>query len=146
MPGQWLLKKASRVFGWQKQVANWLSGATVVPSGDPPMDVEYEVRIWESGTMSAFIAVCGTLLKKPVISIGAEVDHPLPPATSRMRAVGPNVPLEEGSTVPDMGTPPKVATHRPLGGPNCAREPASTSRSSTQAPVYNIIKCPFTIV
>jgi hypothetical protein len=71
MPGQWLLKKASRVFGWQKQVANFLSGATVVPSGDPPMDVEYEVRIWESGTMSAFIAVCGTLLKKPVISIGA---------------------------------------------------------------------------
>jgi hypothetical protein len=73
MPGQWILAKGARVFGWQKQVANFMSGGTVVPTGDSPMDIEYEVRIWESGTFAAFRQVLQTLLKKPVVSLGAAV-------------------------------------------------------------------------
>lgn len=73
MPGQWLLVKSARVFGWQKQVANFMSGGTVVPTGDPPIDIEYEVRIWESGTMGLFRQLLQTLLKKPVVALGAAV-------------------------------------------------------------------------
>ena len=57
MPGQWLLKKARREFGWQVQKAAFQSGSVVVPSGDPLMEIEYEVRIWQSAGMSAFIGM-----------------------------------------------------------------------------------------
>lgn len=69
MPGQWLLTKATREFGWQKQTANFLSGASVVPTGDPPMDIEYEVRIFESLTMGIFRKLLGTILKKPAFAV-----------------------------------------------------------------------------
>lgn len=69
MPGQWLLTKCTRTFGWQKQAANFLTGAYLLPIGDPLMDIEYEVRIWESGTMGVFRALLQTLLKKPVLAL-----------------------------------------------------------------------------
>lgn len=71
MPGQWLLTKCQRTFGWQKQLANFLSGGTVVPTGDPPADIEYEVRIWESGAMGIFRKLLQTTLKKPAVSINS---------------------------------------------------------------------------
>lgn len=58
MPGQWLLKRSERVFGWQKQSAAFQNGATVVPTGDPPMDIEYEVRLWESGAWRIYQGLC----------------------------------------------------------------------------------------
>jgi hypothetical protein len=73
MPGQWLLTKAAREFGLQQQRANFLSGAFIVPKGDPLMEIEYEVRIWESGTMGVFRGLLKTLLKKPVASLGAAI-------------------------------------------------------------------------
>jgi hypothetical protein len=69
MPGQWLLTKATRQFGWQEQQGSFQSGATIVPKGDPLMHIEYEVRIFEAGTMSDFILVCGTILKKAVVAV-----------------------------------------------------------------------------
>lgn len=71
MPGQWLLTRAVRQFGWQEQQANFMSGAFLVPKGDPLMHVEYEVRIWESGTFGIFRQLLQTVLKKPIISLGA---------------------------------------------------------------------------
>jgi hypothetical protein len=69
MPGQWLLTKADRTYGWQKQAANFLTGAYLVPIGDPLMDIEYEVRIWEDGAMAIFLGLLGTLLSKPVVVV-----------------------------------------------------------------------------
>ena len=69
MPGQWLLKRSVREFGWQQQQANFMSGAYLVPKGDPLMEIEYEIRIWESGAMAVFLGLLQTLLKKPAIVV-----------------------------------------------------------------------------
>ena len=69
MPGQWLLTRCLRQFGWQEQQASFLTGAFLVPKGDPLMHVEYEVRIWESGTMGVFRQLLQTILKKPVVAL-----------------------------------------------------------------------------
>lgn len=73
MPGQWLLMRSARVFGWQQQKPNFMTGAYLIPTGDPLMEIEYEVRIWESGTMGMFRGLLGTLLKKPVVALGGPV-------------------------------------------------------------------------
>lgn len=69
LPGQWLLKKAARDMGVAKRRLNYMNGAILVPTGTLPMDVEYEVRIWESTAYAAFIALCQTLLKAPAVSV-----------------------------------------------------------------------------
>jgi hypothetical protein len=69
MPGQWLLTKCNRVFGWQEQQGAFLSGAYLVPKGDPLMHIEYEIRLWEDGAFALFNTLLGTLLKKPVIAV-----------------------------------------------------------------------------
>jgi len=73
MPGQWLLTRAVREFGWQQQRQNFMTGAVLVPIGDPLAPIEYEVRIWEDGTMGLFRAMLQTLLKKPVVALGAAI-------------------------------------------------------------------------
>jgi hypothetical protein len=66
MPGQWLLKPVARVFEWQKVQANFMSGAYLRPTGLPLATIEYEVRIWESGTAGVYRQLLGTLFKKAV--------------------------------------------------------------------------------
>jgi len=73
MPGQWLLKKCTRTFGLQKQRPVYMDGAVLVPTGAEPMQIEYEVRIWESGTFAIFRGLVRTLLKRPAVSLGAAV-------------------------------------------------------------------------
>ena len=69
MPGQWIVTKLTRQFGWQEQQANFLTGAFLVPKGDPLIRVTYKIRIWESGTMGVFRQLLQTLLKKPLVSL-----------------------------------------------------------------------------
>jgi hypothetical protein len=69
MPGQWILTRLPKRFGWQEQQANFMSGAYVVPKGDPLAHFEYEIRIFESGTFTLFRQILGTLLKKPVVAL-----------------------------------------------------------------------------
>lgn len=69
MPGQWLLTKGGRKFGWQEQQAGFMSGAYLLPSGDPLMPIEYEVRIWEDAAMALFRSLLKTTLKKPIAAI-----------------------------------------------------------------------------
>jgi hypothetical protein len=77
MCGQWLLKKARRTFGWQIQQASFMSGATTVPKGDPPMEIEYEVRIWQEGAMTLFLSLCQSILKKPAIAVSGSASAAL---------------------------------------------------------------------
>lgn len=69
MPGQWLLTEATRVFGWEERAGNYLSGATLVPKGDPLLSVKYSVKIWTSADAGIYRKLLGTLLKKPVIQV-----------------------------------------------------------------------------
>lgn len=69
MPGQWLLTRCPRVYGWQKQQPTFMTGGYLVPTGDPFAEIEYSVRIWESGTAGVFRQLLRTLLKKPVLSL-----------------------------------------------------------------------------
>ncbi len=66
MPGQWLLTRVTREFGWQQQQANFMSGANLVPSGDPLAEIEYSVAIWENAAALQYRALLSTVLKKPV--------------------------------------------------------------------------------
>lgn len=66
MPGQWLLTRATREFGWQEQKANFMTGAFLVPIGDPLMPIEYDVKIWNSGDAGVYRGLLKSLLKKPV--------------------------------------------------------------------------------
>jgi hypothetical protein len=68
MPGQWLLSVV-RKFGWQEQQANFMTGAFLVPKGDPLVHFSYEIRFWESGAMGIFRQLLQTLLKKPVLAV-----------------------------------------------------------------------------
>jgi hypothetical protein len=66
MPGQWLLTRATREFGWQEQRANFMTGAYLVPIGDPLAPIEYDIKIWNSADAAIFRQLLKTLLKKPV--------------------------------------------------------------------------------
>lgn len=69
MPGQWLLMDAVREFGWEERVGNYLTGATLVPKGDPLTVVKYSVRIWASSDAGVYRKLLQTTLKKPVIRV-----------------------------------------------------------------------------
>jgi hypothetical protein len=69
MPGQWLLVAATREFGWQEQRLGFMSGATLVPIGDPLASFEYAIRIWENGAALLYRQLLGTLLKKPAVAL-----------------------------------------------------------------------------
>jgi hypothetical protein len=71
MPGQWLLMEATRVFGWEERVGSYLSGATLVPKGDPLLLARYAIRIWTSADAASYRRLLGTTLKKPVIQMSA---------------------------------------------------------------------------
>jgi hypothetical protein len=70
MPGQWLLTAAKRVFGWQVVAGNYLSGARLVPIGDPLLECTYSIRIWTSSDAQTFRNLLRTTLKKGAVSIG----------------------------------------------------------------------------
>lgn len=69
MPGQWLIKKLGKKFGWQEQQGAFLSGAALVPIGDPLVHVIYEVRLWEEAAFAYFRQLLGTVLKKGALSL-----------------------------------------------------------------------------
>jgi hypothetical protein len=73
MPGQWLVTKLTKDFGVQVQQANFKSGATLLLSGDPPLEVEYTVNIWQSGAMGVFRGLLQTVLKRPAIALSGPV-------------------------------------------------------------------------
>ena len=69
MPGQWLLVEATRHYGWEMQVGSYLTGAVLIPKGDPLMAIKYMVRIWEDGTAAAWDGIVKTILRKPVFAL-----------------------------------------------------------------------------
>jgi hypothetical protein len=71
MPGQWLLVGAKRIFGWEQRQASYMTGATLVPTGDPLLWVRYDVRIWNSGDAMIYRNLLKGLLKKPVVQISS---------------------------------------------------------------------------
>jgi len=83
MPGRWLLVDATKVFGWQIQKGNFLSWATLLPTGDEIVAAKFEVWIWKQSDFAIFREVRKVLLKKPVFSQGGTltssamgIDHP----------------------------------------------------------------------
>jgi hypothetical protein len=83
MPGRWVLTALTRQFGWQEQQASFLSGAYLVPKGDPLVHCEFEISIWQDGAWAIFNALLSTLFKKPIVSLAGVpasaalgIDHP----------------------------------------------------------------------
>lgn len=69
MPGQWLLTRVTREFGWQQQAPGFMGGAGLVPSGLPLAEIEYSIRIWESGTAGVYRKLLGGLFSKAVVVV-----------------------------------------------------------------------------
>jgi hypothetical protein len=66
LPGQWLLVDCEREFGWQIRAGNFLTGATVVPIGDPLLVAVFKIRIWTNVDAQYFRKLLKTVLRKPV--------------------------------------------------------------------------------
>lgn len=69
MPGQWLLQELTRVFGWEMRQGNYLTGATLVPSGDPLVKVKYQIKIFNDADAGTYRQLLKTILKKPLIQV-----------------------------------------------------------------------------
>jgi hypothetical protein len=65
MPGQWLLTDAPRVFGWEVRKGWGLTGASVIPVGDPLTILKFDIKIWNNLDAKIFRNLLKTLLKKP---------------------------------------------------------------------------------
>ena len=67
MPGQWLLTRVTREFGWQQQQANFMRAApTSFHRAIRSREIEYSVAIWENAAALQYRALLSTVLKKPV--------------------------------------------------------------------------------
>ena len=82
-PGKWTLLSGPKVYGWEVRKGMYLSGATVVPTGDDLVEAEFLVEIWDPIDFVAFKVFRASFLKKALIGVaGAPVaaalgiDHP----------------------------------------------------------------------
>lgn len=82
-PGKWTLLRAPKVYGWEVRKGMYLSGATVIPTGDDLVEAEFLVEIWDPIDFVAFKAFRAAFLKKALVGVaGAPVatalgiDHP----------------------------------------------------------------------
>lgn len=83
MPGQWLLTDCEPVSGWQIQQGFGLSGATVLPIGDPLTKCTFAIKIWTNADAVLYRQLLKTTLRKPAYSVpgtpvsaGMGIDHP----------------------------------------------------------------------
>lgn len=73
-PGKWSLVRGPKVYGWEIRKGMYLSGATVVPTGDDLVEPEFLVEIWDPVDYIAFKAFRAAYLKKALIGVaGAPV-------------------------------------------------------------------------
>lgn len=69
MPGQWLLTQCTREYGWEIRKGNGLSGATLVPIGDPLIEITFQIKIWTSTDAAFFLQAQKQILKKPAFAV-----------------------------------------------------------------------------
>jgi hypothetical protein len=68
MPGVWWLNPGAKEFGWQQQQGMWLTGATLLPTGDPLVECSFTVRFFNPADWAAFQPLRTKYLKKPVFN------------------------------------------------------------------------------
>lgn len=69
MPGQWLLTKGPREFGWEERKGWGMTGATLIPTGDPLLHAEFDIKIWNNLDAYAYRQLLKTVLKKPAYAV-----------------------------------------------------------------------------
>jgi hypothetical protein len=70
MPGKWTLLDAPKVFGWEIRQGFGLSGAVVVPRGDPLVIAKFRGEMWEPADYALYKEIRRAILVKPVFSLG----------------------------------------------------------------------------
>jgi len=73
LPGQWLLHDCKKMFGWQIQMGYGLSGAFLLPKGDPLVVAKFHGKFWAHSDYLIYKQLRKTLLVKPVAFIGGGV-------------------------------------------------------------------------
>lgn len=81
LPGRWTLSSADKEFGYQIQEGNFLTGATVLPKGDPLVVAKFKGVLWQADQVQAFKTIRSSYLTRPVFGTGPftaalGVDHP----------------------------------------------------------------------
>ncbi len=66
MPGKWTLHKCERMFGWQVKLFYGLSGAIIVPKGDPLAVVEFRAEFWRQSDYALYRSLRPILLMQAV--------------------------------------------------------------------------------
>lgn len=82
-PGRWWLVKGPKKFGWDERKGYGTTGATLVPTGDPLVEVTFSIYLWDDAQYPLFVAFDAQFLKKPAFSAPGGVataamgiDHP----------------------------------------------------------------------
>jgi hypothetical protein len=68
LPGKWTLHKAERLFGWQIKQAYGLSGAFIVPKGDPLLVAEFRGEFWAQADYLLYKQMREILFAKAVVN------------------------------------------------------------------------------
>jgi hypothetical protein len=81
LPGKWTLTSATKVFGWQVQMGNYMSGARVLPTGDKLTVAKFKGVFWDPIDFKKYTVIRSNIMKKPVFAIGGlaaalDVLHP----------------------------------------------------------------------
>ena len=69
MPGKWTLHRATKIFGWQQQMGYGLSGAYLLPKGDPLVLAEFRVDFWAHADYLIFRQLKKILLAKAALAL-----------------------------------------------------------------------------
>lgn len=105
MPGRWTLTDAKKKFGWQIQMAYGLSGAVVIPSGDPLVVAKFKGEFWDAGDYAIYKDVRKKFLNRGLLVIGGAVACAMGIQHPELKAMGLDavVVLEIGPAI-DAGT------------------------------------------
>jgi hypothetical protein len=68
LPGKWTLHKAERIFGWQIKQNYGLSGAFIVPKGDPLLVAEFQGEFWAQADYRSYRQMSEILFAKAVVN------------------------------------------------------------------------------
>ena len=149
-PGKWSLVGGPKVFGWEVRKGMYLSGSTVVPTGDDLIEAEFMVEIWDPVDFVAFKAFRASFLKKALIGVaGAPIASALGIYHPELNELGcSSVVVKEINPVLNDGTgvwttkvkflqyrPPQPALGRPDATIPDAAPPVPTAQSNLEREV-----------
>jgi len=87
-PGQWILAPGGKEFGWQEQKGWLLTGASLLPIGDPLVPFEFLVKFWRVKDWDYFQQFRKKYLTRPAYSPAGNATYAIGIIHPELNAVG----------------------------------------------------------